>query len=292
MHTMKPSHILLSILCAAVLGSNFISSKFALMHFPPFLFTALRFGLLALLLLPFVNMPRRSFKMLTVMGVFVALNFGLVVAGLAQGLDIATCIIASQLAVPAACGLSAWLLKDHFGPWRMVGMIVAFAGVALVAGTPDAMSSPLGFWLTVAGALAGGVLNIVMKKLEAMPTLRMLAWMSFFSAWPLALLSLLFEENQWEIMVTIPPPAALALIYTIIITTLFAYSAWYWLLRHNPVSQVAPFSLLSPLFGIGLGQVFFEESLPSTTLIGGALTLVGVGLIILRRPRLGAHKEI
>jgi O-acetylserine/cysteine efflux transporter len=47
---------LIALICLAWAG-NFITSKLALLELPPLLFTGLRLGLLALLLLPFIKRP-------------------------------------------------------------------------------------------------------------------------------------------------------------------------------------------------------------------------------------------
>jgi O-acetylserine/cysteine efflux transporter len=52
------------------------------------------------------------------------------------------------------------------------------------------------------------------------------------------------------------------------------------------VSYVVPFSLLLPVAGISGGVLFFDDPLTPRILFGAALTIVGVGIIALRRPRL------
>ena len=47
---------LVSLICLAWAG-NFLTSKLALLEFPPLLFTGLRLGMLAILLIPFLKRP-------------------------------------------------------------------------------------------------------------------------------------------------------------------------------------------------------------------------------------------
>ena len=85
---------------------------------------------------------------------------------------------------------------------------------------------------------------------------------------------------------TTPPLSALlGVSYTVLCSTIIAYGLWYFLLSRYSVSQVAPYSLLTPIFGIAIGQVFFTEELNTQTIIGGLITIIGVAVIVLRRPK-------
>ena len=47
-----------------------------------------------------------------------------------------------------------------------------------------------------------------------------------------------------------------------------------------------PYSLLVPVVGIGGGVLAFGDPLTQQVLLGAALTILGVGVITLRRPQL------
>ena len=57
---MKPQHLALMLLCQFIWGVNFVAAKIGLQHFEPLFFVALRFSIVALLLLPFVGLPRKN----------------------------------------------------------------------------------------------------------------------------------------------------------------------------------------------------------------------------------------
>jgi O-acetylserine/cysteine efflux transporter len=64
------------------------------------------------------------------------------------------------------------------------------------------------------------------------------------------------------------------------------YGVWYRMMRNFPVNQVMPFTLLIPLFGVLSGILFLDEPLTWFMLIGGAATLAGVAICVIRRPAL------
>jgi O-acetylserine/cysteine efflux transporter len=71
-----------------------------------------------------------------------------------------------------------------------------------------------------------------------------------------------------------------------LLVTLVGYGVWYRMMRNFPVNQVMPFTLLIPLFGVLSGILFLDEPLTWFMLIGGAATLAGVAICVIRRPAL------
>ena len=55
---MNPWHTVLAVLINLLWGSMFIAAVIGLREFPPILFTGIRFGLLAVLLVGFLRVPR------------------------------------------------------------------------------------------------------------------------------------------------------------------------------------------------------------------------------------------
>lgn len=182
-------------------------------------------------------------------------------------------------------------MNDKLGKWRSLGLAVSFAGVVLVAGTPDVSGNAKGFALVLLAAMSWAVSNFVMKKTSESSILQVLGWMALFGAPQLYLVSWLFEEGQAEALRNITIPAATGLLYTILMSTIAAYGLWYHLMKIYPVSMVAPFSLLVPISGVSLSVLVFSEVLTTKMLVGGALTIIGVAIIVIRRPKLAVQGE-
>src|SRR3546814_12166575 len=60
------------------------------------------------------------------------------------------------------------------------------------------------------------------------------------------------------------------------------------LMRRYQMNQIMPATLLVPPFGVLSGVIFLGESLTLTLIAGGLMTIVGVGIIIIRRPKIAA----
>ncbi len=287
-------HILFALVVVTLWGGNFIAAKYQLFHMPPFFATGLRFALVAMLLVAFVKIPtRRELKAITVLSVLATLHFSLPYVGMSMGLNIASTAIVAQMGVPFSCLLGAILLGDRLGKWRLSGMAIAFFGMSIVLGSPNALEHPLAFMLTLAGAFFWGLSNIVMKMehVEQVNVMQMLGWMSLLAAPQLLLLSAILEPGAWGTLETMPQSAALGLLYTVVLSTLVAHGLWYFLIKNHPVTYIAPYSLLVPVLGTWFASLFFGEQVTWHVLLGGLITLAGVAIIVIRRPKIVAHGE-
>jgi O-acetylserine/cysteine efflux transporter len=68
--------------------------------------------------------------------------------------------------------------------------------------------------------------------------------------------------------------------------SLIGHSTWYYLVARYPVTGLAPITLLTPLFGVVFGVTLLGDQLTTRVIIGGAITLVGVYIVIRRERRL------
>lgn len=284
--------VLLALIVSFCWGANFTAVKVGLEHFPPYYMLALRFALVALILLPlyYARNPKRSirlafaFKISFILG---TAHFALVFGAMYMGIDIPTAVITVQLGVPFSCVLSAVWFNDKLGAWRSFGLMIAFLGIVMIAGTPNVVANFIPFCMVVAGALCWALSNVMIKKEGAVNILEMLGWMSLMATPQLMVLSLLFEGvNQVPLLMTITWEAVLSIGFSAIFSTVLAYGLWYYLLTECEVSRITPFNLLVPVFAIALGQVLYPVELTPQILIGGLITIGGVAIIVIRRPKL------
>jgi O-acetylserine/cysteine efflux transporter len=98
-------------------------------------------------------------------------------------------------------------------------------------------------------------------------------------------LSWAIEDGQLAAIAAADWRLWLSVAFQALLVTIFGYSVWYRLMRRFSVNQVMPFTLLVPLFGVLSGVVFFDDQLTLLMMIGGVCTIVGVAIIIIRRPR-------
>lgn len=284
----RPLDLALFVVVAAVWGLNFVVAKIGLEQLPPILLTALRWGLVAAMLVPFVKLPRGHWRAVILVSVTLGfVHFALMFTGLRE-IDASTAAIAIQLQVPSAALLAAIFFKDMLGWRRALAIAVAIIGVAIIAGEPRVEGRYFSLAMVIAAAVIWSVANIQIKMMGDITGLTLNAWIGVFATPQLLLASLLLEEGQVDALTAADWRAWASVIYQAVIVVVFGYGCWYWLLKRYAVNQVMPLMLLVPIFGVISGIVFLDEPLTLALVAGGALTVLGVGIIILRRPRLVA----
>ncbi len=270
-----------------VWGLNLVASKIGVAQFPPIFFTALRFGSLALFLLPFLRVQRGQMACLLAGAVLTGpVAFALLFVGLSLVEDVSTVAIANQLLVPFATLLSVWLLKETIRWRRRLGIVLAFAGVAIINFDPRVFVDWKGLALVVLSCFFGAAGLIFIKRLRNIRALTLQAWIAVVGGPILLMTSLLLESGQWQAVRNADAQGWGALIFTTVAASLFAHTVWYYLVSRYPVTRVAPLTLLSPLFSIFFGVTLLDDQLTPRMLLGGAVTLAGVLIVVMREQRL------
>ena len=268
-------------------GLNLVVSKIGVGEFAPIFFTAMRFGSLALFLVPMLRIHRGQMKNLLVAALLTGpLSFGLLFTGISRAQDASTVAIATQLGVPFSTVLSVWLLGEHIHWRRVLGIVLAFSGVVIIGFDPRVFAYRDGLGLVIASSFVAALGLIFVKRLSGVRPLELQAWIASVGGPVLLLMSLLLESGQRQSLLTATWKGWAALAFTAVLSSLIAHSAWYYLISRYPVTRLSPITLLSPLFGVFFGVTLLGDQLTARMLAGGAVTLAGVFIVVLRERRI------
>ena len=246
---MRPLHVALFVAVMAIWGLNFVVAKIGLLQLPPLLMIALRWGLVAVMMLPFVKPPRGHWREVMLVSITLGfVHFALMFTGL-RDIDASTAAIAIQLQVPFAALLSAVIFKDAIGWRRALGLAIAFVGVALIAAEPRLDGHYLALTMVISAACIWSVANIQIKLMGDVDGLTLIAWIGIFATPQIALGSYLLEDGQAAALAAADWRAWASVAYQAVFVVGIGYGAWYWLLKRYAVNQVMPFMLLMPAFG-------------------------------------------
>jgi O-acetylserine/cysteine efflux transporter len=282
----KPVDLAIALAVLLMWGLNFVFAKIGLQHWPPVFFVALRFACVAALLLPFVRLPRGRLLQIGALSVVLGtLHFPLMFTAMSR-IDAGTAAVVVQLQVPFAALLGHFVYKDRLG-WRsIVGMALAFAGVLLIAGEPRLAGQEIAVVLVVFAAFMFAIANVQMKALGDVDGNTLNAWIAVFATPQLLVISLLVESGQVEAVRQVTWEAVAALFYQVVVMVIISYALWYRLLRKYSVGQVMPLTLLLPIVGVLSGVILLGEPMTWQKIVGGLLTVMGVGVIVVRRARI------
>ncbi len=282
---LTPLHMLLVLGIMVVWGLNFAVAKVGLLQLPPIFLVASRFLLVAILLLPFAKRPHGQWGAIFAIAVVLGLlHFSFMFNGLKM-VDAATAAITIQLQVPFAALLAAFFFNDKLGWRRALGMAIAFLGVAVIAGEPRLEGQYLALSFVLTACFIWSIANVMIKRLKDVDGITLNAWMAVFATPMLFAASWIMEDGQIEALRQADFWAYFAVAYQAVAVVVIGYGCWYWLLQRYQMNQIMSSTLLVPFFGVLSGVIFLDESLTVNLIAGGIMTIAGVGIIILRRPR-------
>ncbi len=273
---------LLALSVPIIWGLGFTFSKVAVTEFPPILLMALRFSVTAALLVWFVPVPRHLFRQIFWIALVSAtLQYGLTFYGLKM-LDASTAALVVQLEVPFLALLGAIFLKETVGARRVIGIIIAFVGVAIISGEPRLAGNHLGILLVASGAFTWAAGQIMIRKLGTVGGFMLIAWVAMFATPQLFIASLVIEGNPVAHILAASWKVWAVVLYLGIVMTALGYGIWYNLIGRLPVNRVGPFLLLLPVVAIVGSVTLLDETLTLWLVGGGVAVIAGVGLIVLQ----------
>jgi O-acetylserine/cysteine efflux transporter len=274
-------HAALGVLVAVLWGFNFVAARLALNHITPLLLVALRFGVAAL---PSFFLPRPPIswpRMIALASTLFIGQFSFLFWGIHDGMPAGLASVLTQFQAVLTMVFAGIFLRERPAVRQVVGLLIATAGLALIAGTVGHAGVTLaGFVLTFLAAASWAIGNVLLRSVGRTDMLSLIVWLSVIPPVPMLFLSLIIEGHASVTWAAAPGlwTSILALLYMALAATLGGYAFWGYLLRLYPASSVAPFALLVPVVGIVSAWVTLGERFSSERLIG--ITVLGFGLAI------------
>jgi O-acetylserine/cysteine efflux transporter len=281
---MSPRDLFLILAICLAWAGNFLFSAYALLEIPAFLYTALRMGIVALVLAPFLKpVPRAQWpRFLAVALCMNVLHFGLSFWALRLAGELSAVAIVMQSYVPMSA-LLAWVVLGERFAWRTGTAIAAsFVGVMVIGFDPSIIEKPAAMVSMLVSAAFLALGTVMMRRLGGIGMVTQQGWSALIAVLPLLAISLAFEPGGVAALATASPRAWIGVSYSALVASLLGHGVYFLLLQRHPVAQLTPWLLLTPLLAVGLGIVFWGDSPGPQLWIGGALVLGGVAAIALR----------
>ena len=267
-----------------VWGLNIVVTRWVVFDasVPPIFFAALRFLGVAVLLIPFLRPVPKDIRMLFFISFFIgAGHFTFLFVGLANA-EASAAAVVGQLGVPFSTLMSMVFLGETIGWRRGLGIMLAFAGVLLIAVDPESFSVSFGLLYIVAAAFIGSVGGILMKRMTPIPALQMQAWIGLFSFAPLFALSAFVETGQWATYAAGGWWVIAASVFAVVGVSIFGHGGFYLLIKKYDISLLSPLTLMTPIWGVVLSIIMLSEPITAQLILGSVISLGGVFVIAVR----------
>lgn len=274
----------------AIWGASFMFMRVAAPEFGAAPLVAIRLGLGAAILLPFLWIERHAFhralwpRLALIGAINSAIPFTLF-AWAAQHAPAGVGAITNSMAVLFTALVAFLFYGERIGGRRSIALIAGFAGVIVLASGKVAGAS-IGLPVaagTFAAFLYGIGGNLVKRHLAGLPATAVAAATLSCAA----LLSAPFAIAQWpQHAVSTKSWAAVALLG--VLCTGIAFVMYYRLIARIGASRAATTTYLVPLFGVGWAWLLLDEPLTVAMGIAGALIL---GSVVLSQRPVGGQRS-
>ena len=282
------AYVALAAVCL-VWGTTYLALRIAVLHFPPFLFTAIRQTVAGFLLLGFMftvakaALPTKEHIIRQAIGGFfmISMGNGLVAWGEMHVPSGIAAIICSLMPVVVIL-VNVMINKDERPTVPIIlGLAIGLVGILLIFGqNVQEFSKPeytAGIILIFAAVIAwaSGSIWIKKKNLDSNPFVNAGLQMFFGGLW-LYPLSFAFDDLS---NVTWSAEAGWSLLYLIIFGSIVAYASYSYALRKLPMTIVSLYAYVNPVVAIILGWLTLDEKMNLKIVVAIALTLGGIYIV-------------
>ncbi len=280
-------------------GSTYLAIRVVVTgHLPPLISMGLRFAVAGALLVVAVRLRAGAGALaVTRPQLATCAVVGTLLLGGGNGLvALAELDVPSGLAALLVSTTPLWIVVLGLGAgerprWlSLVGTLVGFAGTAVLA-RPGAVGAVP--WQGVALVLVGTVSWAVgslhsRRRPSPANAFAAAAYQMLIGGAALVVAGLLRGEAGGIDLAAVPPSAWWALAYLVVIGSLVAYTAYFWLLANAPLQLVTTYAYVNPVVAVALGWLLLDEVVSLPVIAGGALAVAGV-VVVVSSERAGGH---
>lgn len=227
-----------------------------------------------------VRLTAREWGLVAVIGVAWFGIYNLALNAGERFVDAGTSAMLIQVA-PILIGVLAGLLLGEGFPRRLViGGLVAFAGTLVIGiATSTGQASVTGVLLVLVSAVVYSVAMVAQKIVLRRISGLQVTWLACLVG---TIACLPFSGSLVREAAVAPPRAIAGVIYLGVVPTAIAFSTWAYALSRTTAGRLGVTTYVVPPIAIMLGWLLLGEVPALLAVLGGVLSLVGVG--IARRP--------
>lgn len=165
---------------------------------------------------------------------------------------------------------------------KMIGCVIGFAGVVLVNVNGSGMDAGFSFFgegFIFLSTVAYAFSSVFLKRYAKEDNPVMLSGYQFVTG---GIIMMLCGFGMGGTLTHVTPAGIAMLLYLALVSAV-AYSLWGVLLKYNPISKVAVFGFMNPVFGVILSAILLNEAGTIGAMCLVALVLVCVGIYIVNK---------
>jgi len=277
--TLKDICITLLLMC--LWGLNFSAIKLGAGQTDPILLTACRFIFAVFPVIFFVKRPSEPMRFLLAYGLVFGLGvWGMMVWSINIGVSAGMAPLLMNMSLISSLVLGYFVFKESLSINKIIGVVLSLAGVLVSMALTDGSLPFSALPLIIIAAISWSLLALIVKKSETEHVFAFSVWGMLFA--PIPLIIFAYVLNGVQPFLDMPDQLNAQVWFSILFqaypTTLLGYWLWNKLTLKYPLSTMAPFSLLTPIFGLLGGVLFYAEEVSFTKLFAFVLILSGLAV--------------
>ena len=273
-----------------VWGSTYLGIELAGETMPPFFAAGTRFLIAGTLMLGIVawrrgpaalRLTRREAASAAIVGVLLPGSNSLLFLTERQvPIGLASLIIA---AIPLWVVLLRFAARERPDLISVTGLVVGFAGIALLVRPGGGSGSLLYLLLTVLGSFVWAFGSFLSPRLPVPRDAFAATAYEMLAGGAVLMTAALIAYSPHQLNPAhYSARSFFGLAYLVVVGSLIGYSAYAWLLANAPIGQVSTYAYVNPVVAIALGAIVLGESI-TWRIVGGALLILAAVAIVVRR---------
>ena len=297
--TSKAAIIVAYFLIYVVWGSTYYFIGVALEGLPPFLLGAIRFSVAGLILLAWCMLRgepvfKKSLIKKSMISGIVLLFVDMAVVMLAQR------YLTSSLVAIIAASTAIWIMAFDVPMWKsnfrsppvVIGIIIGFLGVMMLYIEQLSFGevhnhSEYGVLILIFGCISWSLGTLYAKYRssgeEEVNAFAGSAWQMLFASATFWICSFILGDVANTDLTVVPPYVWYSLAYLIVFGSILAYSAYVWLLKVRPATEVGTHAYVNPFIAVFIGMTIGKENVTYIQMVGLVVILLSVMLISRRK---------
>ncbi len=279
-------------LLIAILAVSFASIFIRWSDADPLVIAGYRMLFASIILAPFAvwemraspPLERKTLSLITVTGLVLAVHFFTFIASLEY-----TSVASSTILVnchPLIVGTVSVLVLKESSRRVMLGVLIGFAGVVVIALSGQASGEALGDGLALIGGVMAAIYLLAGRVLRRSLGIFSYAFLVYIIAAAFLFLGMVLAGVPlWPY----PLDELLVFLALAVVCTIFGHTVYNWSLKHVPAPVVSTSLLGEPILASMLAFLLLGELPGWTVVLAAPLVLFGIGLTAWgRKPRLGS----
>lgn len=271
-------------------GFNFSVIKLGADQVNPILLTAMRFAFAIVPAVFFIAKPKVKWRYILSYGLCFGVGvWGMMTWSITVGVSAGMAGLLLQLNIVATLFLAWFFLKENISWQKLVGAGLAIIGLAISLSLQDGSAPIEGLLFIMVAAFSWGLMSLIIKQSGTTQVFAFSVWGMLFA--PFALILLAVSVYGVEVFVSLPTQMNREVWFSVLFqaypTTLLGYWVWNKLLVKYPISQVAPLTMLVPVFGLLGSVIFYQEQISIEKIAAAFFILSGLMLSLINAEKLG-----